>query len=296
MTVVKRNAAFCSRLWISSPYSKGHPDLLSNGSVYVSIACFREASQTLIDKIRCPHQFCHIHGRSAWLNFGSKRRWVFQGQRFWEAPVSHPILVGSYQFSQLQIDPLACSPCLSKPGRLGWFQGKQWMGLRLQGWAPPKKMVCCFLDFFRVLRPPKVVEENPTSSHKRCCRPAAFVKPTSAPAEIRIAAAWKLRVSKLIIRGVAPILASDIWNLATAQNLDAKGTADVVMIWWLSISLTQAYTHANICPAINASINPTIMASIISCFIRLTETFLCLQHFTVGRDGHKRHNQTMYKH
>lgn len=52
--------------------------------------------------------------------------------------------------------------------------------------GPPKKN---WFSVFRVLRPPKVVEENPTSGHKRCCRPAAFVKPTSAPAEIRIAAA-----------------------------------------------------------------------------------------------------------
>jgi len=37
-------------------------------------------------------------------------------------------------------------------------------------------------------------------------RPAAFDKVTSQPADIRIAAAWKLRLSKLIIRGVAPIL------------------------------------------------------------------------------------------
>lgn len=108
------------RILISSPYSKGHPDLLSNGRVYVSIACFREASQTLIDKIRCPHQFCHIHGRSAWLKFENRWRWVFQGQ------------------------------LLDSPGRLGWFQGNN--GIQATRVGPPKKNGFQFSEYWGHLK------------------------------------------------------------------------------------------------------------------------------------------------
>ena len=55
-------------------------------------------------------------------------------------------------------------------------------------------------------------------------RPAAFDKVTSQPADIRIAAAWKLRLSKLIIRGVAPILPKSDCHLLFGMRGVVRGT------------------------------------------------------------------------
>lgn len=132
------------RIWVSSPYSKGHPDLLSNGRVYVSVACFREASQTLIDKIRCPHQFCHIHGRAAW-EFGSGGG-VFQGQ------LKGGTLFAAHSTWKLRVLPPNRS--LSLAFNLD-SDCEKTSGVRLEGWGPHRK------NGFQSIEA-TLVEENPT--------------------------------------------------------------------------------------------------------------------------------------